>query len=297
MSSVPNAANGCLLCGESAVHHIAYPGAAAPAARELGLEGIALCNTCGFGRAAPCPEQARLDDFYSSGSYWHASTNPYQMAHERVQATVRVQRIAPLMPATQGLRVLDVGAGHGFIAGALEDVGRVTAYDFIEPDDSAASHIVAGTRAFPRRRLSNLDEAANYDVLFLDHVLEHVADPEDFMRGLLGHLEPNALAYVETPLADQRFKSDVFPHVLFFTAPAIAALGKRLGAETIAIEAFGRMPGFALAHKFADVAFRAAVRSGMFVVQEAIDRAIWGYRVARDGVWLRWIFSKGSASG
>jgi len=286
-----------MLCGAN-VRRIAYPGAAAPAAQALGLDGIAVCEGCGFGRAAPCPDQARLDRFYASGSYWHGSPNPYQMAHERVQATLRVRRCLTLLPPGGELRVLDVGAGHGFIAGSLEGTGRVAAYDFIEPDDSAARHIEQAARRFPRRRLMTLDGGAGrYDVLFLNHVLEHVADPGVFLRGLLRHLEPGALVYVETPLSDQRFKADVFPHVLFFTPGAFALLGKRLGVETLAVEAFGRLQGSALKQKLADIAFRAAVHSGIFALQEAIDRAVWRYRVQPDGVWLRWLFRRGSSAG
>ena len=288
----------CLLCEAEAARSVPYPGAQSPAARQLELSKIAICATCGFGRASPCPDQATLDRFYGSGSYWHGSTNSYQLAHERVQAGMRVQRCRALLPPQAGLRVLDVGAGHGFIAEALEGLGRVSAYDFVEPDDSAARYIEQSSRAFPCRRVSVPSSAGGqYDVLFLNHVLEHVADPEIFLRGLLRQLRPGALAYVETPLADQRFKLDVFPHVLFFTLGAMRALGDRLGVETLAVEAFGRMyreSGRQLGRKLAAAAFQLAVRSRMRSLQTLIDRAIWSYRVQPDGVWLRWMFRPGS---
>lgn len=288
-------AAGCPACGGTLEQRIAYPGAKSAAARSLGLTGIEFCSACGFGRAAPCPDQSELDRFYASGAYWHGSTNPYQMAHERVQAATRVRRCQPLLPGGGGLRVLDVGAGHGFIAQSLAPLGRVAAYDFIEPDDDAARGIAAASSAFPRRRVERAD--GRYDLLFLNHVLEHVADPRAFLRSLLEHLNPGALAYVETPLADHRFKADVSPHVLFFTPEAFAALGERLGVATLAVEAFGRMPRSELAHKFADVAFRVAVRSRIARLQALIDRAIWGYSVGPDGVWLRWMFMKRSPAG
>jgi SAM-dependent methyltransferase len=280
----------CLLCGADVSLSIAYPGAEGPAARELGLSEIAVCRRCGFGRAAPCPDQARLDRFYASGSYWHGSHNRYQMAHERVQAEMRVSRCASLLPSGNALRVLDVGAGHGFIADSLARLGRVAAYDFIEPDEGAARRIASSATAFARRRVHCA--AGAYDLLFLNHVLEHVADPEAFLRNLLPHLNPAALVHVETPLADYRFKPDVFPHMLFFTADAFAALGERLGVQTVAVEAFGKMSGSLLVQKLADLAFRIAVRSGSNTLEQIVDHAIWRYRVAPDGVWLRWLFRK-----
>jgi 2-polyprenyl-3-methyl-5-hydroxy-6-metoxy-1,4-benzoquinol methylase len=287
----------CLLCGAAAGRRIGYPGAESVGARELELGAIAVCGKCGFGRAEPCPDQPRLDRFYASGSYWHGSHNPYQMAHERVQAFVRVRRCMLLLPPGGALRVLDVGAGHGFIAEALERVGRVAAYDFIEPDDAAARYIAQRERAFPRNRLVRLADGGRYDVLFLNHVLEHVADPAAFLQATLPQLKAGALAYVETPLADQRFKRDVFPHVLFFTPDAVRALGQRLGVATLAVEAFGRMhveSGRQIARKLADAAFQLTVRSGVHSLQTLIDHAIWSYRVQPDGVWLRWLFRPAS---
>jgi SAM-dependent methyltransferase len=197
------------------------------------------------------------------------------------------------------LAVADVGAGHGGIARALAaqkvDVSR---YAFVEPDEAAAADITALRLPFGIERAAALEDLRGpLDLLFLNHVLEHVADPLGVLRQAARLLSPDGVAYVETPYADYRFKEDVFPHVFFFTPRSLGLLGEHLSARTLACESFGRMP----APRWSPVGFvqRLAARSLPRVrserLQRLLDRVIWRYVPCDDGIWLRWIFSAGQA--
>ena len=284
----------CPICGSGELRRLPYPGRGT----ALRLEAILLCAQCGAGSATPLPDQQTLHRFYASGAYWHASAGQAQRAHEASQAWLRVANVRAFAPP-RPLAVADVGAGHGGIARALAALSLdVARYAFVEPDERAASDISALRLPFDIERVAALEELRGpLDLLFLNHVLEHIADPLRFLRHAAGLLSQDGVAYVETPYADYRFKEDVFPHVFFFTPRSLALLGAHLGARTLACDSFGRMP----APRWSPVGFvqRLAARSLPRVrnerLQRALDRAIWRYAPCDDGIWLRWIFSAGQA--
>jgi 2-polyprenyl-3-methyl-5-hydroxy-6-metoxy-1,4-benzoquinol methylase len=284
----------CPICGADDLRRLPYPGRA----QALQLEAILVCGRCGSGSAAPAPDQQTLDRFYATGAYWHASEGKAQRAHERAQAWLRVEKVRAFAPR-RSLAVADIGAGRGAIARALAALGvDVSHYVFVEPDEQAAAEARALSLPFAVERAAALgDLRGPFDLVFLNHVLEHVAEPLLFLREAAGFLSPDGIAYVETPYADYRFKDDVFPHVFFFTPRSLVLLGQHLGARTLACDSFGRMP----APRWTPVGLvqRLAARLLPWVrsawLQRLLDRVIWRYAPCDDGIWLRWVFSAGQA--
>jgi len=283
----------CPICGARTSARLPYPGRKAGAA--IRFDAIELCERCGTGTASPRPDQAALDRFYASGAYWHDSSGPRQMAHEASQAWRRV-RCVKQVTKRDALAVADVGAGHGGIARALAgQYMRVSRYAFVEPDRQAAESIEALQLPFPVLRAGSLSGLRGpFDLLFLNHVLEHVADPVQFLASAMSQVAAGGIVYVETPHADHRFKDDVFPHVSFFTTKALSLIGERLGVRTHLCEAFGRLPAPRL-HPVGLVQRLAAralpLMAGWNRAQRLLDGILWRYAPTADGVWLRWIFS------
>lgn len=295
--SSPNL-NSCIVCGKDGLRDVAYPGIHRNA---LAIEGIRLCNQCGLGVAHPLPTQDKLDQFYQSGAYWHVSCNSHaQLAHERNQSRHRVLRCLEYFAA--GGAVADIGAGHGTIAQWLDKLAgnRVLRYDFIEPDETNSKHILAHRVRFPVSAAKTVhDLGSDYALIFLNHVLEHVADPVDFLGAIYARLRPDGIIYVETPHADHRFKEDVFPHTLFFTPPALEKLSEKLGLEVLECTAFGAYPGApggmsAGIFHWASIAFHIASRCGLAPLERSLDDAIWRYQPAANGMWLRCVLRRPS---
>jgi 2-polyprenyl-3-methyl-5-hydroxy-6-metoxy-1,4-benzoquinol methylase len=191
--------------------------------------------------------------------------------------------------------ILDVGAGHGWTGDFLERLypGRVRRFDFIEPDETLSREIAGRKAHFEKRRLASIDAAqSGYDAIFLNHVLEHVAEPMACVRQVSALLAPGGVAYFETPYADQRFKSDVFPHTWFFTPDALAQIAKRTGLKEVLRVAFGRMPGNTGADRVWRAAFRLSAEAGLADLAGRFDDRVWRYAPAEDGIWLRWMVSR-----
>lgn len=289
-----SAAAPCPVCGAAAIRQVAYPGK--ERASALGFDSIGICDGCGLGAARPTIAQEALDRFYATGSYWGhvADEGAPQLAHESNQARRRLLACLPHIPAAGTLRLLDVGAGHGMTVRWAQALltDRVAGLDFIEPDERLAAQVLSRPAPFAVTRVRQPLAAERYDLVFANQVLEHVADPVAFMTSVRDALAPGGVAYVETPHSDYRFKSDVFPHVLFFTAAAMAGLAERSGLRTLTCESFGRNPGGGPADLACRAGFRLAAALGAEGASRLLDDALWRYGARSDGIWLRWIAAR-----
>ena len=286
----------CPACGGSFGTRVPYP-ASHDARFALRFEEIEICGKCGLGAALPRYAQTELDSFYAAGTYWNDTVgrSSAQRLHERNQCRHRVERAALRLSRRAGLRVLDVGAGHGWTAYWLDRMlpAALARFEFVEPDADCSREILARRTRFATARVATLADAEpGYDLVFLNHVLEHVADPLDAVERICALLAPAGVAYFEVPYADQRFKSDVFPHTWFFTPAALGALATRAGAVEMLREAFGRLPSSMLV----DVAWRALYRAsaalGLDGAAGFCDDRMWRYAMAADGIWLRWMLAR-----
>ena len=94
-------------------------------------------------------------------------------------------------------RILDVGSGDGELLIALESAGfrHLTGVDpYIEQE-----RIYAGGVRVHKQSLSAHE--GEYDVIMLNHSLEHVSDPVDLLREVRRLLHPAGTALVQVPIA------------------------------------------------------------------------------------------------
>lgn len=114
------------------------------------------------------------------------------------------------IPATTNGAILDIGCGSGALLLKLRKAGWETIG--IEPDPNAAAHLTddLGFTVF-----SNIDDIKSsmkkFDLITLNHVLEHLPDPINTLQIISTFLAPNGRIVITTPnvesLASKIFKS------------------------------------------------------------------------------------------
>ena len=181
---------------------------------------VVICRECGMIYANPRMTAAAFDDFYSSDTY--------RIVYEGVDYMSEAQRryreaekgntafavLNPVM-ARRGLRtVMEFGCGGGWnLLPFLRSGYEVCGYDL-----SAALTELGRSKGLNLTTGSWDRLEGQYDVVILNHVLEHFLDIFGAMDKLLKHLHPHGLMYVGVPNIDHGDLSQFQnAHVYYFS--------------------------------------------------------------------------------
>lgn len=123
------------------------------------------------------------------------SLNPLRLAFIREQAERLFDRDSLSLTPLKGLKVLDVGCGGGLLSEPLSRLGaEVTAIDAAELNiEVARAHSQAQDLAITYRHTTAEDllaEGAAFDLVVSMEVVEHVADPFDFLESCAQLVKP-----------------------------------------------------------------------------------------------------------
>lgn len=130
--------------------------------------------------------------------------NPVRLAFIRDQALYRFRRDSTARRPFEGLRLLDIGCGGGLLSEPMTRLGfQVTGVDASERNIGTASAHAAEQgldidyRASTAEALIEAGEPG-FDVILNMEVIEHVADPGEYLRSCAQLLKPGGLMIVAT---------------------------------------------------------------------------------------------------
>lgn len=154
-----------------------------------------------------------------------------------------VRRVAAIAqfagrPTGGGTRLLDVGSGYGFFRAAAAEQGWQHDGEDVSQYAARAGQEIFGFPTF----VGTLEEfaaqtRATYDVVTLFDTIEHIEDPEAFLRTVAGLLAPGGLCVLRTPNV-QALELEVFgrfqhslklEHLQYFSAASLCHLSERVG--------------------------------------------------------------------
>ena len=154
-----------------------------------------------------------------------------------------VRRVAAIAqftgrPAGPGTRLLDVGSGYGFFRAAAAEQGWVHDGEDVSAFAARAGREIFGFSTF----VGTLEQFAaqsstRYDVITLFDTIEHIADPEAFLRVAAGLLAPGGLCVLRTPnlraleldVFGRHYHSLKLEHLHYFSGTSLCHLCERVG--------------------------------------------------------------------
>jgi 2-polyprenyl-3-methyl-5-hydroxy-6-metoxy-1,4-benzoquinol methylase len=256
----------CLLCGA--------PGAELYADRVdwlfdvPGNWSIRYCNGCHVAWVDPQPVPQDVGKLYSR-YYTHVGKIPVRRLERLRQTMVEcavanlgyavdrpkrilprlLSRVRPLaraaelqvlgLPASDIGELLDVGCGNGEFIDRMRSLGwRVSGVD---PDPKAVSHAQSrGLKVFSSM-VSDIPSGDQFDVLTLNHVIEHAIDPVDLLRECRNRLRPGTgRLVITTPnlgsVGHWWFKGcwrglEVPRHLVLFSLAALRECARQAGLD------------------------------------------------------------------
>lgn len=182
------------------------------------------CPFCYAASASRVATQAAIDTYYTS---YHSDTNVNRFIVRNPSYHARhICRYAKLPRSLPKIAVLDFGGGDGSISHAMgvELAKRSSALVDIVVVDYSKSLVVP---AHPRVTLSlkstisEIPEREHFDLVLASGVLEHLPEPAEITRKLLGMLAPGGYFYARTPYVVSLLRLLGRMHIAYdFTFPA-----------------------------------------------------------------------------
>lgn len=150
--------------------------------------------------------------FSRFANQWHDSRGPFGILHKlnpvrleyiRNQVCAGFHRSADSMQPLKDLRILDVGCGGGILTEPLARMGAdISGIDMVEETIiHAREHAKAqGLKIhYSTWQPEAFEQIEEFDVICAMEVIEHVADPAEFLNALARILKPDGMLILSTP--------------------------------------------------------------------------------------------------
>jgi 2-polyprenyl-3-methyl-5-hydroxy-6-metoxy-1,4-benzoquinol methylase len=178
----------------------------APQILEIGSFQVHVCSHCKHGLVHPVPDKNELEALYNSELYFAENMYDYSTISED-EINTKVKSYGGLFDKylakylSSGKKILEIGAGGGFSLKYYLNKGYSVVG--IEPSESS--------RKFAQHRLGITLHGANYedehfdgiyDVIILNHVLEHFIDIDIVLDKINANASQNGVLLIRVPNHD-----------------------------------------------------------------------------------------------
>lgn len=186
-----------------------------------------ICRKCGLVRTDPMLSDTAWAEFYANeflqlfGSQYGERKGTLDQIHEEERkkgVAIYRQHFAPLLQRRGPLRVADVGCGTGGVMRAFAAQGHaVVGCDVSEATTAHGRKMGVETLA---GSIDVLAPHGPFDVVLLNHVLEHVTEPNPFLREVASLMREEGYLYVALPsirdLSWPRYRWDILRFLRFY---------------------------------------------------------------------------------
>lgn len=198
-SPKPTPEQACDLCG--GVNHLLF----AEKGRGSSALRTVICRACGLVHTNPRPSEQANADFYHK-DYWGQYKS--QSVPDEAFFRRRLPKIKPLLQLLRphlrpGVKVLEVGCGVGALLWSIKSLVGTGTFIGVEPHDGHAKFAREVKGLDVRNALLEEVETslprAHFDLVVMNHVLEHTVSPTQTLTTLKQLLRPGGLFAAEVP--------------------------------------------------------------------------------------------------
>ncbi|QWR77907.1 class I SAM-dependent methyltransferase [Candidatus Magnetomonas plexicatena] len=208
---------------------------------------VFFCDKCEIGMTVPEPDNAQMSKLYEVGKYREKKGRRFVPFVEYLILTFRHSRRRRIERFRKNGRILDIGCGRGLFLHIMRQCGwDVSAVEF---DEITASNI---SETFGIHCISGHPELwsfseSSFDVITLNHVLEHVPWPLEMLNKCTALLKPDGLIVIAVPNfssiqatygKDNWFHLDIPYHLSHFTEDGLIRIIEQRGFEIVRVRRF-----------------------------------------------------------
>ncbi len=187
----------CPICGPGEEKFLGYRGGKYHR-NNLGLTStMVACKACDLIYSNPFPVPQNLAELYSNPEDYFSG----YASEEKVAACKNALTIAKkFVPHLETAKLLDIGAGCGELVYAAQSMGlQMDGLEFSKPMIEQAKNkfqVILHQESAENWALKN---KANYDLVYLNAVLEHLHQPQKMIEAVRILLKPNGILFIEVP--------------------------------------------------------------------------------------------------
>lgn len=204
------------------------------------------CLQCGLAQSWPRPTPAAMATFYRDHyrEYYQATSRPDSVYTARYHKGERLGYTAGIIAANMalaaGMRVLDIGCAEGTLFVKLSEYCAGLTFVGVEPSEGFADYARQTTRCSTYPSLDALfgSGEGSFDLIIVNHVLEHVDNPTDLLGKLMVLLDTGGKIYVDVPDADRYATPDSLhiAHLFHFSPRTLIAALEKAGLWVLRTE-------------------------------------------------------------
>ncbi|MFA5117980.1 MAG: class I SAM-dependent methyltransferase [Candidatus Omnitrophota bacterium] len=164
------------------------------------LQDTVLCCECGMVLSNPRMTGAEYANFYSSDLYRTCYDGENYLSDYESRYTLKhgghiLEAVSRVLPVNSATSVLEIGAGGGWnLLPFMEQGASVLGIDY------SPSLVALGKQHKIPMQQGTLDSVTGkYDVIVLNHVLEHFLDPLGALKKIHGFCKPAGIVYISVP--------------------------------------------------------------------------------------------------
>ena len=196
---------------------------------------MGVCSACDLVQAILSPSWgAECRKIYSTYHIYRQSGGAEQAVFSSGQGTPRSKKIVDWLKRQARLpmrgEVLDVGCGNGgFLRALRSELSRwgLSGTEFDRRNEKALRKIRGFRKLYDSR---SSPPAASFDLISLVHVLEHMAAPSEYLKGLRPLARPGARVLIQVPDAERNpFILPVADHASHFSQSSLRRVAERAG--------------------------------------------------------------------